>query len=91
MDYRTWENFGGRNFWRIVTDEAIGEENFGKSADSLQLFHCIFINIGEEKLGELNAIRQFFPLQNFPKYSIKDIPKTIRKLFKRSWIKDASL
>ena len=30
--YRTWENFGGRKFWRIITDEANGEENFGESA-----------------------------------------------------------
>ena len=36
--YRTWENFGGGNFWRIITDEAIGEEKFGESAGSLQLF-----------------------------------------------------
>ena len=26
------ENFGGGNFWRIITDEAIGEEKFGESA-----------------------------------------------------------
>ena len=31
-NYRTWENFGGRKFWRIITDEANGEENFGESA-----------------------------------------------------------
>ena len=30
--YRTWENFGGRKFWRIIADEANGEENFGESA-----------------------------------------------------------
>ena len=30
--YRMWENFGGRKFWRIITDEANGEENFGESA-----------------------------------------------------------
>ena len=30
--YRTWEKFGGRKFWRIITDEANGEENFGESA-----------------------------------------------------------
>ena len=28
--YRTWENFGGRKFWQIITDEANGEENFGE-------------------------------------------------------------
>ena len=35
--YRTRENFGGRNFWRIITDEAIGEENFGKSTGCLSV------------------------------------------------------
>ena len=30
--YRIWKNFGGRKFWQIITDEANGEENFGKSA-----------------------------------------------------------
>ena len=30
--YHTWENFGGRKFWRIITDEANGEENFDESA-----------------------------------------------------------
>ena len=30
--YRTWGNFGGRKFWRIISDEANGEENFGESA-----------------------------------------------------------
>ena len=29
--YRTWENFGGRKFWRNSTDEASGKENFGES------------------------------------------------------------
>ena len=32
LEYRTWENFGGRKFWRIITYEANGEENFGESA-----------------------------------------------------------
>ena len=36
-NYNTQENFGGGNFWQIITDEAIGEENFGESADSLGL------------------------------------------------------
>ena len=31
-NYRTRENFGGRDFRQIITDEANGEENFGKSA-----------------------------------------------------------
>ena len=28
--YRMWENFGGRKFWQIITDEANGEEKFGE-------------------------------------------------------------
>ena len=32
VGYRTWENFGGRKFWRIITDEANGEEKFSESA-----------------------------------------------------------
>ena len=34
-----YENFGGGSFCQIITDEAIGEENFGESADHLQ---CIY-------------------------------------------------
>ena len=64
-----WENFGGGNFWRIITDKAIGEEKFGESVGNLQSFHCIFINIGKEKLGELNAIRQIRQFFLPPKFS----------------------
>ena len=39
--YRTWENFGGRKFWRIITDEANGEENLANLLAGLQLFYCI--------------------------------------------------
>ena len=60
-----WENFGGGNFWQVITDEAIDEEKIGESAFSLQLFYCIFINIGGEKFGELNTICQIFPTPKF--------------------------
>ena len=35
--YCTRENFGGGNFWQIITAKAIGEENFGKSAGNLSV------------------------------------------------------
>ena len=37
MIYRIRENFGGGNFWQIITAEAIGEEIFGDSAGSLSV------------------------------------------------------
>ena len=36
--YCMWENFGGGKFWRIITDEANGEENFGESAGRSSVF-----------------------------------------------------
>ena len=64
MIYRTWEKFGGGKFWRIITDEANGEENFGESAGRSSSYFTVFITIGVEKFGELYTIRQI--RQNFP-------------------------
>ena len=39
-------NFGGGNFWQIITDEAIAKKNFGKSAGSLSVIpYIVFIYI----------------------------------------------
>ena len=65
MLYRTWENFGGGNFWRINGSKVFGEEKFGESVDSL-LKTLAFINIGGENFGELPTVRQI--RQNFPTY-----------------------
>ena len=67
-NYRTWENFGGGNFWRINGSKVFGEENFGESVGSL-LKTLAFINIGGENFGELPIVRQI--RQNFlpPKFS----------------------
>ena len=67
--YRTWENFGGGKFWRINGSKVFGEEKFAKSVGSI-LKTLAFINIGWENFGELLTVRQNFPLQNFPTYSI---------------------
>ena len=61
--YRTWENFGGGNFWQINGSKVFGEENFGESVGSL-LKTLAFINIGGENFGELPIVRQI--RQNFP-------------------------
>ena len=61
--YRTWENFGGGNFWRINGSKVFGKENFGESVGSL-LKTLAFINIGGENFGELPILRQI--RQNFP-------------------------
>ena len=45
--YCTLENFGSENFWRIITDEAIGKENFGKFAGCLSVI-SLYLYIGEE-------------------------------------------
>ena len=62
VTYRTWENFGGGNFWRINGSKVFGEEKFGKSVGSL-LKILTFINfaIGGENFGELLTIRKKFP------------------------------
>ena len=56
--YCTWENFGGRKFWRINGSKVFGKEKFGEPVDSL-LKTLAFINI-----GELPTVRQI--CQNFP-------------------------
>ena len=66
--YRTWENFGGGNFWRINGSKVFGEEKFGKSVDSL-LKTLAFINIGGENFGELPTIRQIRQIFPPPKFS----------------------
>ena len=62
MTYHMWEKFGGGKFWRIITDDANGEKNFGESAGRSSV---ISLSIGKEKFGELYAIRQNFPPPNF--------------------------
>ena len=61
--YRTWENFGGGNFWRINGSKVIDEEKFGESVGSI-LKILAFINVGGENIGELPTVRQI--RQNFP-------------------------
>ena len=61
--YRTWENFGGRNFWRINGSKVFGEEKFGEYVGGL-LKTLAFINIGGENFGKLSTICQI--RQNFP-------------------------
>ena len=70
--YRTWENFGGRKFWRINGSKIFGEEKFGESVGSL-LKTLAFINIGGENLANCQPFAKFAkisPLQNFPTYGI---------------------
>ena len=66
--YHMWENIGGRKFWRIITDEANVEENFGKSAGRSSV-------IGTENFGELYTIRQIH--QNFPPPNFSHVRYTV--------------
>ena len=59
--YRTQKNFGGGNFWQIITAEAIGEENFGESAGSLSVIPLyLYICIGEKNLANCIPFAKIF-------------------------------
>ena len=53
------------NFWQIITADAIGQENFGKSAGSLSVIPLYLYYIGEENLA--NCIPMITKFTKFTK------------------------
>ena len=70
--YRTWENFGGGKFWRIITDESNGEEIFGESAGRSSVI-SLYYNYWRGKIW-----RFVHHSPNSPKFSpSKFFPRTV--------------
>jgi len=53
MVYRIAENFGGRKLWRIASEIAFGEENFGGFKPSLYSFSRYYKQLADKTLANL--------------------------------------